>query len=109
MAEIKFSEWEKLDLRIGKILEVEDIENADKLYKLVVDVGEGKERTLVAGVKPYYKKKELEGKKCVVFCNLEAKELKGIKSEGMILAADEDGKPILITAEKDVGVGSRIR
>jgi len=109
---INFSDWQKLDLRVGKILKIEDIEEADKLYKLTIDVGSdiGK-RILVAGLKPYYKKEELEGKKCIVFVNLEPKVLKGIESKGMILAAvsEDESKVILISPEKDIEIGSKIR
>ncbi len=104
---INFEDWSKLDLRVGKILKVEDIEGADKLYKLEVDIGSEK-RTLAAGIKEFYSKEELQGKKCVIFVNLEPKKLRGIESKGMILAADEDGKPTLIVPEKDVEVGSKV-
>ena len=106
--EISFSDWGKLDLRVGKILKVEDIEGADKLYKLEVDIGT-ETRTLAAGIKEFYSKEELEGKKCVIFVNLAPKTMRGVESKGMILAADEDGKPTLIVPEKDVEVGSKIR
>jgi len=111
MAEIKFSDWLKLDLRVGRILKVEDIEGADKLYKLEIDLGKLGKRTLVAGLKPYYKKEELEGKSCVVFVNLESKELRGIRSEGMILAAvsDDESKVKLIVPDSNIEVGSKVR
>ena len=70
MENIKFEEWARLDLRVAEILEVEDIEGADKLYKLKIDLGT-ETRILVAGLKPYYTKQELEGKRVIVFCNLE--------------------------------------
>ena len=105
---IKFDDWSKLDIRVGKILEVEDIEGADKLYKLEIDIGDEK-RIVCAGIKKYYKKEELQNKLCVVFVNLEPKTMKGIKSDGMLLAVDEDGKPTLIIPEKDIEVGSKIR
>ncbi len=107
---VKFSEWMKLDLRAGKILKVEDIEGADKLYKLEVDTGD-KKRVLVAGLKPYYEKEELINKRCVVFCNLEPKKMKGIKSEGMILAAVNEGesKVNLLQPDKEIESGSKIR
>lgn len=99
-------------MKVGKILKVEDIENADKLYKLEVDLGKelGK-RTLVAGIKKHYKKEELKGKKCIVLANLEAKKLKGVESKGMILAAESpDGeKIVLIAPSSDIEAGSRIR
>ena len=85
---VQFSNWQKLDLRIGKILKAENMEGADKLYRLLIDLGkEFGKRTLVAGLKPYYKKEELEGKQCVVFINLESKKIRNIESKGMILAA----------------------
>ncbi len=107
---INFSDWEKLDLRVGKILEAEDIEGADKLYKLTVDIGSEK-RTVCAGIKKYYTKKELKGKKIVLFTNLAPRKMKGIESQGMILAAvnEDESKVILISPEKDIEVGSRIR
>ena len=107
--QIKFKDWQKLDIRIGKILKVEDIEGADKLYKLEVDIGTEK-RILAAGIKQYYSKEELEGRLCVVFVNLEPKTLRGIESKGMILAAvnEDESKVILIEPEKSIEVGSKI-
>lgn len=107
--EVDFSEWEKLDLKVGKIIKVEDVEGADKLYKLEVDVGEDKSRVLVAGLKKHYKPKELVGKSCIVFCNLEKKKLKGIESQGMILAAVNEDKVVLIKPESEIEEGSRIQ
>ncbi len=109
METIKFSDWLKLDLRVGEILKVEDIEGADKLYKLEVDIRTEK-RILVAGLKQHYEKKELEGKRCIVLVNLEPKALKGIESRGMILAAvnEKENRVILIVPEKDIEVGSKI-
>jgi len=109
MTDIKFNEWEKIDLRAGKIVKAEDIEGADKLYRLEVDLGKEK-RILVAGLKQYYKKDELKGKRCVVFCNLEPRVMRGIKSEGMILAAvsADRGNVSLVAPDKDIELGSRI-
>ncbi len=106
---ISFKDWQKLDIRIGKILKAEDIHGADKLYKLEVEIGEEKPRTLVAGIKEFFNKQELVGRECVVFCNLKPATFKGVKSEGMILAADIEGKPILIKPEKEVKPGTKIR
>jgi len=112
---IKFQDWQKLDLRVGKILKAEEIEGADKLYKLSIDLGKeiGK-RTLVAGIKPHYKKEDLKNKLCIVFVNLEPRALKGIESQGMILASvhqDKDGKENvqLLQPDKDIGLGSKVR
>lgn len=109
MKDVKFEEWSKLDLRVGEILEVEDIKGADKLYKLKVDLG-GETRELVAGLKEYYPKEELEGKKVIVFANLEPKIIKGIKSYGMVLAAVSDDKSEikLLKPDGEIEVGSRV-
>jgi methionine--tRNA ligase beta chain len=109
---IPFSDWEKLDLRVGKILEVEDIEEADKLYKLNVDLGkETGKRIVCAGLKNHYTKKELKGKKIILFANLAPRKLKGIESQGMVLAAvnKEETEIVLLSPESDIEIGSKIR
>ncbi|MCK4647562.1 methionine--tRNA ligase subunit beta [Candidatus Pacearchaeota archaeon] len=109
---IEFKDWEKLDLRVGKILEVEDIGEADKLYKLTIDLGDkiGK-RTICAGIKEHYSKEELKNKKVIIFVNLTPRKLRGVESQGMILAActEDETEVVLISPEKDIGVGSRVR
>ncbi|MCM8771476.1 MAG: hypothetical protein NC926_08500 [Candidatus Omnitrophica bacterium] len=106
--EIRFDEFKKMDLRVGKILEVEDIAGADKLYLLTVDIGDEK-RKMVAGIKPWYDKKELIGKNIVVIVNLEPKVIKGIESRGMLLATLFDNKLSILTTDKnDVPPGSKI-
>jgi methionine--tRNA ligase beta chain len=108
---IEFNEWQKLDLRIAEIKKVEDIGGADKLYKLTVDIGKeiGK-RIICAGIKEYYSKEELKGKKIVVFVNLKPRLMKGIESQGMLLAgvSDDHSKVVLISPEKDIENGCRI-
>ncbi len=106
---ISFEDFQKLNLRVAEILEIEDIEGADKLYKLTIDVGELGQRTICAGIKEFYSKDELQNKKIIVVVNLAPRKMRGIESRGMLLAADENGKPILITPEKDVGNGSKVR
>jgi methionyl-tRNA synthetase len=106
---VSFEEWQKIDLRAAEILEIEDIPGADKLYKLKVDLGT-ETRTLIAGLKPYYTKQELEGKRCIVFCNLEPKKMKGILSQGMILAAvnDDHSEVKLIQPDGAVDLGAKV-
>jgi methionyl-tRNA synthetase len=106
---VSFDEWMKLDLRTAEILEVEDVENADKLYKLKVDLGT-ETRTLVAGLKPYYRKEDLIGKKCIVFTNLEPRTIRGIESQGMILATSNDdfSKVQLLQANGVVDLGWKV-
>lgn len=107
---VDFSDWEKLDLRVGQIIKVEEIEGADKLYKLSVDIGD-EIRIVCAGIKKYYSRDELKGKKIILFTNLAPRKLKGIESQGMILAAvnKEESEVVLLTPENDIEVGAKIR
>ncbi len=109
---VNFSDWEKLDLRVAKIKEVEEIEGADKLYKLTLDVGaEIGERIVCAGLKQYYSREDLKGKKIILFVNLAPRKMRGIESQGMILAAvsEDESQVVLISPEKDIEIGSKIR
>ncbi|MCK4595409.1 methionine--tRNA ligase [candidate division WOR-3 bacterium] len=101
---IKFSDFQALDLKTGKIKNAERVEGTDKLIKLLVDTG-GDTRQLVAGIGDVYKPEELIGKNIVVLLNLEPKEIRGVESRGMLLAAVHDGKPVLITTDTDVPSG----
>jgi methionyl-tRNA synthetase len=107
---IEFSDWEKLDLRVAEIIEIEEIEGADKLYKLTLDVGEIGQRIICAGIKQYYSQEELKGKKIIYLQNLKPRMMKGIESQGMLLAASTKNheKVILISPESDIENGSRI-
>jgi len=106
---VPFKDWQNLDLRVGKILSVKEHPNAEKLYLLEIDLGKER-RKLVAGLKQHYSAAELKGKKCVVFANLEPATIRGIKSEGMILAAvsEDKSKVVLIQPEKEIELGSKI-
>lgn len=108
---VEFNEWVVIDLRVAQIKKIEDIPGADKLYKLTVNVGdELGERTICAGIKQYYSKEELEGRKIVVFVNLKPRLMKGIESQGMLLAAvsEDHSEVVLISPEKDIANGCRI-
>ncbi len=107
---IKYDDFAKLDLRIATIKKVEDIEGADKLYNLEVQIGK-ENRTILAGIKEHYTKDELKGKQIVVICNLEPRKMKGCVSEGMLLAAvSNDGKKvILLNPEKTIESGSKVQ
>ena len=107
--DVKFEDWMKMDLRVAEILEVEDIDGADKLYKLKIDLGT-ETRTLVAGLKQHYTKDELEGKNVIVFTNLESKNIRGVESKGMILAAvsDDRSEVKLIRPEGALDIGSKV-
>ncbi|MEK6847365.1 MAG: methionine--tRNA ligase subunit beta [Nanoarchaeota archaeon] len=110
MTKIPYPDFEKLDLRVGKILFVENHPKADKLYVLTVDLGEKENRTIVAGLKPYYKPEDLKGKQAVFVANLQPVVLRGIESNGMILAASTENKSevIFIAPEKEISPGSKI-
>ncbi|MDD5012274.1 MAG: methionine--tRNA ligase subunit beta [Candidatus Nanoarchaeia archaeon] len=107
--EISYEDFEKLDLRVGEIIEVEDIAGADKLYKLTINIGE-ETRTVCAGIKQYYSKDDLKGKKIILLANLAPRKLKGIESQGMILAASTENheEVVLLVPESDIGNGSKV-
>ena len=106
--EISFAEFQKLDLRIGKIVEATPIPNSKKLIKITVDFGSEK-RQAVAGLLKWYKPEELVGKKCVFLLNLQRRVLAGVESQCMILAAEDiEGNVTVLQPEKDIAEGSKI-
>lgn len=107
MREVPYSDFQKLDLRIGKIENVEEVEGLDRIYQLVVDLGREK-RTLLAGLKETHQPYELLGKSVVVVTNLEPREIKGINSQGMLLCAVSGEKPVLLIPEEEVKPGSKV-
>jgi methionyl-tRNA synthetase len=106
MSHVTIDDFLKMGLKIGEIEKVEDVEGADKLYKLIVDTGE--KRTLVAGIKQKYSPEELLGKKIVVITNLEPANIRGVKSEGMLLAASNGDIISIISPDQDVPAGSKV-
>jgi len=107
--EIQYADFEKLDLRVAEILNAEDIEGADKLYKLEISLG-NETRTICAGIKEFYNKEELKGKKIIVLTNLAPRKLRGIESQGMLLAASNKNhtKLSLISPDQDIEPGSSV-
>lgn len=105
---ITFDDFLKIDLRVAEIKACEDIPGADRLYRLTVDLGE--ERTIVAGIKAYYTKEDLVGKKIAMVANLEPRKLRGVLSHGMLLAASNENKNsvVLLVLDKDIPNGSKI-
>lgn len=105
-----FEDWMKCDLRVAQIVKIDEIEGADKLYKLTLDVGELGERIICAGIKEFYSKEELMNKKIIYFSNLAPRKMRGIESQGMLLAAStEDHSTVaLISPEKEIENGSRV-
>lgn len=106
--EIEFSDFEKCDFRIGQVKSVENHPNADKLYVLKVDIG-GEERTIVSGLKDHYKPEEIIGKKLAMIVNLKPVNLRGVESNGMILAAESGDALSLLRADRDIDPGAKIR
>lgn len=108
MTLINFEDFQKPDLRVGKIINAERIEGSDKLLRLEVDLGE-EWRQIVAGIGGVYKPEELKGKEIVVVANLEPRTIKGVESQGMLLAASCEGEPVLLVPEKEVETGSKVK
>jgi len=107
---VGYSDFKKLEIRVGKIVKVERIHRTEKLYKLQVDVGSEKTRQIVTSLVPYYKEEGLINQKIVVLVNLKPTKFAGELSEGMLLCAEkEDGTEcVLLTTEKEIDTGTRI-
>ncbi len=101
-----FSQYAALDLKVGKVMDVQPHPNADKLYIMTVDIG--RTITIVSGLKEFYTADELKTKTLIILTNLEPAKLRGVKSEGMLLAAEADGKLALLMPEKDLAPGTQV-
>jgi len=106
---ISIEDFAKVDMRVGQVVAAERVRGADKLLRLEVDIGEGKPRTVVAGIAEAYPPEQLIGRKVVIVANLQPRKLRGIESDGMVVAATpEGGLPVLIGPWEDVPVGARL-
>lgn len=105
---VSIDEFRKLELKIGEIKEVADHPNADRLYVITVDLGE-KTKQLVAGIKNSYRKEDLVGRQVVVVDNLEPALLRGVESQGMLLAASDENGISIVSPEKKVKPGSTVK
>ena len=105
---IAFEDFKKLDIRIGKILLAVKVEGTDKLMRLEIDFGMEK-RQVVAAIAEFYQPEQLVGKEIPVLVNLEPRTIRGTESHGMILAADVEGRAVLLHPEEEVPPGSIIR
>jgi methionyl-tRNA synthetase len=100
----------EVDLRVGKITSAEDHPNADRLYVVTIDDGSEKGRTICAGLKAYYSPEQMVGKSIVFVANLKPRPLRGVVSEGMMLAADDGNDNVrLITIDGDITTGAQVR
>lgn len=107
---LDFETFMEVELRVGKIVSVSDHENADKLYVVAIDDGSESGRTICAGLKEYYSAEEMVGKSVVFVANLKPRKLRGVMSEGMMLAADDgNGGVKLVTIDGDIATGSQVR
>lgn len=105
--EVSIDDFAKLDFRVAKILSCEDHPNADKLYVLKIKIGD-EERQIVSGIKKWYKPQDLIDKKVVVIYNLKPVKLRGVKSQGMVLAAEKGKKLSLVSTLEDIPDGAKI-
>ncbi|MDD3399598.1 MAG: methionine--tRNA ligase subunit beta [Candidatus Paceibacterota bacterium] len=108
MENINFDEFKKVDLRVAKILKAERVEGSDKLLRLEVDLGE-EQRQILAGIGKEYEPESLVNREIIVVANLEPRTMMGLESQGMLLAASIEGKPVILTTDKEVPPGSEIR
>jgi len=104
---IEFDDFKKLKLKVAMVLEAEKVEGADKLLKLQIDLGAEK-RQIIAGIAEHYTAEELVGKHIVVLINLKPVKIRGVESNGMLLAASKKGKLTLLTIDGDIPLGSSI-
>ena len=109
MDTIPFSDFAKINLKVGTIIDAQKPEGSEKLLRLSIDLGEEKPRTIMAGIGLSYAPEKLIGKQIIVVANLEHRSLMGIESEGMLLAAhDKKGKPVVLKPSKKVPSGSSV-
>ncbi len=105
---VTIEDFRKIELKVAVIKEVTEHPNADKLYIVTVDLGD-KTKQLVAGIRLYYQKEELIGKQVVVVDNLEPAVLRGVESQGMLLAASDESGIVIISPLREVKLGSVVK
>ena len=105
---ITYNDFAKLDLRIAKIIKAEEVEGADKLLKITLDVGEMEERVIVAGIRDWYKPEDLVGKLIVYLANLEPRMIRGVESQGMLVAAGKE-EAVILSPDRKVELGEIIK
>ena len=104
---ISIEDFRKIELRVATIKSAEPHPNADKLLVLQIDLG-GEPRQICTGIRNHYTPEELVGKQVVVVANLETAKLRGLDSQGMLLAASDEGRVIILTPEKSVQAGAKV-
>ncbi len=104
--EVNIEDFKKIDIRVGEITDVEEIENVENLYRVVVDVGEKKQ--IVVRTKPFYFSDQLMGKKVIVIANLEPTNILGMESQGRLLVAEDNRTISLLAVDRDIENGTTI-
>jgi len=108
VTQVTYDDFEKLDLRVAKIIQVEKIPGKSRIVKGVIDLGAEKREVIIGGAE-YYPPEELVGRKVIVIANLEPRKIAGIESNAMLLAADLNDKPYWLTVNEDVPLGTKIK
>ena len=103
-----YEDFRKIELKIARIKEVNDHPNADRLYVIIVEVGD-KTKQIVAGIRNFYKKEDLVGREVILVDNLDPVVLRGVESQGMLLAASDDKGISIITPDREVALGSIVK
>ena len=93
---IEYSDFAKLDLRVGLIIQCEKVPRSKNLFNLIINCGEKEKRQIITGISQFYSPEELVNKKVVVLINLKPKRIMGLESQGMLLAADLNNEPFLL-------------
>jgi methionyl-tRNA synthetase len=105
---ISIDTFAQVDLRVGQIQVAERVPHADKLLRLEVDLAEAAPRQILAGIAEWYEPASLIGRKIIVVSNLQPRKLRGLESQGMLLAADAEGKPMLASVPEGTPNGARL-
>ncbi len=107
---IGIDDFARVEMRVGTVRTAERVPKADRLLRLEIELGESNLRQIVAGIAAYYSPEELIGRRIIVVANLQPRTLRGLESNGMLLAASaDDDRPVLVTVTEDVPDGARLR
>jgi len=109
MQNVSYEEFKKLDLRVVKVIKAENIPGKTRIMKLIMEISPGVTRSIIAGGAEYYDPSHYVGRKFIALVNLEPKNIAGVQSQGMLLAAESNGKPIWLIPEADTPPGSKVR
>jgi methionyl-tRNA synthetase len=106
---ITIDDFKKVQLKVAKVLTAERVPKADKLLRMTIDAGEAQPRDLVAGIAQHYTPEEMVGKSIIIVANLQPAKIRGVVSNGMLLAAESDGKVVVLGPQGELPPGSSVR